>query len=44
MIKFELLADAFTLSPSVTVSPSTHKLISELCEVGWLYKKVNDWL
>lgn len=43
-IKFELLADAFVLSPKITVSPSTHKIISELCEVGWLYKRVNDWL
>ena len=32
------------LSPSVTVSPSAHKLICELCELGWLFKKVNDWV
>ena len=43
-IKFELLADAYTLTPNATVSPSTQKLISELCEVGWLFKKVNDWV
>ncbi len=43
-IKFELLADAYTLAPNVTVSPSTQKLIQELCEVGWLFKKVNEWL
>jgi gamma-tubulin complex component 3 len=43
-IKFELLADAYTLAPNVTVTPSTHKLISELCEVGWLFRKVNEWL
>jgi hypothetical protein len=28
----------------VVVSPSTHKLISELNELGWLYKKVSEWL
>jgi len=43
-IKFELLADAYTLAPNVTVTPSTHKLLSELCEVGWLFRKVNEWL
>ena len=20
------------------------KIINELCELGWLYKKVNDWM
>jgi gamma-tubulin complex component 3 len=43
-IKFSALDDAFVLSPAVTVSPSTMKLIQELCELGWLYKKVNDWI
>lgn len=44
LIKFNLLEDAYILSSQVTVSPSAHKLISELCELGWLYKKVNDWV
>ena len=26
------------------VSPSTRKIVNELCELGWLFKKVNDWL
>lgn len=26
------------------VSPSQKKLISELCELGWLFKKVYDWV
>ena len=26
------------------VSPSTRKICNELCELGWLFKKVNDWL
>lgn len=44
LIKYQGLEDAYVLTPQVTVSPSTHKLIAELCELGWLYKKVNDWL
>ena len=32
------------MQPSLLVSPSTRKIINELCELGWLYKKVNDWL
>jgi gamma-tubulin complex component 3 len=43
-ITFELLSDAYTLSQNVSVSPSTLKLINELCEVGWLFRKINDWL
>ena len=26
------------------MSPSTQKLIQELSETGWLFKKVNEWL
>ena len=44
LIKYQLLEDAYVLAPSVTVSPSTHKLINELCELGWLFKKVSDWV
>ena len=44
MIKYQILEDAYIVSPVVTVSPSAHKLISELCELGWLYKKVNEWV
>ena len=39
-----MLEDAYVLSQAVTVSPSAHKLISELSELGWLFKKVNDWV
>lgn len=41
---YSILEDAYVLSPAVVVSPSTHKLISELNELGWLYRKVSDWL
>jgi gamma-tubulin complex component 3 len=26
------------------VSASTQKIVSELCELGWLYKKVTEWV
>jgi len=26
------------------VSASTHKIVAELAELGWLFKKVNEWL
>lgn len=38
------LEDGFILLPQVVVSPSAKKLINELCELGWLFRKVNDWL
>ena len=44
LIKYQLLEDAYVLSQAVTVSPSAHKLIAELCELGWLFKKVSDWV
>jgi len=44
MIKYQLLEDAYVLAPQITVSPSAHKLICELCELGWLFKKVSDWV
>jgi hypothetical protein len=39
-----MLEDGFIIAPNITLSPSTRKLIYELCELGWLFKKVNDWL
>jgi hypothetical protein len=39
-----MLEDAFVLPPNATLSPSTKKIVNELCELGWLFKKVNDWL
>ncbi len=44
LIKYQLLEDAYILQPQITVSPSAHKLICELCELGWLFKKVSDWV
>ena len=44
LLKYQLLEDAYVLAPHITVSPSALKLIQELCELGWLFKKVNDWV
>lgn len=44
LIQYSFAEDAYILQPSLLVSPSTRKIINELCELGWLFKKVNDWL
>ena len=43
-IQYTSAEDAFTLRPNLVVSHSTRKIVNELCELGWLYKKVNEWL
>jgi len=43
-ITFSLLEDAYILQPNLAFSPSNKKLIFELCELGWLFKKVFEWL
>jgi gamma-tubulin complex component 3 len=43
-ISFSLLEDAFVLEPSVNVSSSTRKLVTEMWELGWLYRKVNGFM
>lgn len=41
-ISYSILEEAFVLAPNVVVSASTKKIVQEMCELGWLYKKVND--
>jgi gamma-tubulin complex component 3 len=43
-IQFNLLEDAYCLNPGLNVSASTQKIVSELCELGWLFKKVTEWI
>lgn len=43
-IHYTVLEDAFVLQPQAVVSPSVRKLVNELCELGWLFKRVNEWL
>jgi gamma-tubulin complex component 3 len=44
LIQYSVADDAFVLLPSLMISTSARKIVSELCELGWLFKKVNDWL
>lgn len=44
LIQYSMSEDAFVLQLGIQVTPSTRKIINELCELGWLFKKVNDWL
>ena len=44
LIHYSFAEDAFILQHSLMVTPSTRKIINELCELGWLFKRVNDWL
>jgi gamma-tubulin complex component 3 len=43
-IHFSHLDDGFIVTPNAVVSPAAKKLINELSELGWLFRKVNDWL
>ena len=43
-ILYSAAEDAFTLRSNYIISHSMRKIINELCELGWLYKKVNDWM
>lgn len=43
-ITYSSLEDAFVLSSTSVVSPSIRKLVCEVCELGWLFKRVNEWL
>lgn len=43
-ITFSILDDAYVLTSPAVVSPAARKLINELCELGWLFRRVNDWL
>ena len=44
LIQYSFAEDAFILQHQLSVTPSTRKIINELCELGWLFRKVNDWL
>jgi gamma-tubulin complex component 3 len=39
-----LVEDAYCLNPGLNVSASTQKIVSELSELGWLFKKVTEWV
>ena len=43
-VTYSLLEGAFIIQPSLVLSPSHRKLVHELAEMGWLFKKVQEWL
>jgi len=43
-ISYSLLDDAYTISSSVVVAESAKEMVLELCELGWLYRKVIDYV
>ena len=40
--RYSIKDEAFVVDPSIGVPRSQRHLISQLCELGWLYKKVQD--
>jgi len=43
-VQYNAAADAFLLSPSVTVSKPMRLLVERICELGWLYRKVSGYV
>jgi gamma-tubulin complex component 3 len=43
-ISYSLLDDTYTISSSVVIAESTKEIVLELCELGWLYRKVIDYV
>jgi len=43
-ISYSILDDTYTVSSSVSVGESARGIILELCELGWLYRKVIDYV
>lgn len=39
-----MLDDSYSISASVTIGEPARGIILELCELGWLYKKVTDYV
>ncbi len=40
LITFE--KDVYSLKPSVNVSEPVRKIVRELCDIGWLFKKITS--
>ena len=43
-ISFSLHEDAFVIKPTISLSEPVKKMVSQLCEMGWLFKKICDFL
>lgn len=42
-VTYSLLEDCFIIQPNLGVSDSIRKMVCELCELGWLYRKVTEF-
>jgi gamma-tubulin complex component 3 len=43
-ISYSILDDSYSISASVTVGEPARGMILELCEIGWLFKKITDYV
>ena len=43
-VSFSTLEDAYTIEPKISVSPSVKKMVYELSELGWLYRKITNFI
>ena len=44
MVKFGVESGTCTIDPSLNITHSTRGLVSRLTELGWLYKKINQYV
>eukprot|EP00359_Climacostomum_virens_P002650 CAMPEP_0204902964 /NCGR_PEP_ID=MMETSP1397-20131031/3980_1 /ASSEMBLY_ACC=CAM_ASM_000891 /TAXON_ID=49980 /ORGANISM="Climacostomum Climacostomum virens, Strain Stock W-24" /LENGTH=724 /DNA_ID=CAMNT_0052071541 /DNA_START=123 /DNA_END=2297 /DNA_ORIENTATION=+ len=42
-VTYSLLEDCFIIQPNLGVSDSIRKMVCELCELGWLYRRINEF-
>ncbi len=43
-VKYDSVADSFQVDPRVGVPRATRDQISKICELGWIYKRVRDFV
>mmetsp|Transcript_8706 Transcript_8706/g.17003 ORF Transcript_8706/g.17003 Transcript_8706/m.17003 type:complete len:751 (+) Transcript_8706:47-2299(+) len=43
-INYSILEDSFVIQPNIGVSEPARKMVSELCELGWLFRKVSEFV
>ena len=41
---FSLLEDCYIIQPNIGVSDSVRKMVGELCEMGWMYRKIIEYI
>jgi len=43
-VTFSLLEDCYIIQPNIGVSDSVRKMVGELCEMGWMYRKIIEYI